>query len=557
MMLMGSGADLQEGDEYDDVDFPQLLKDNVDAPVHLLVWNIKARRQRVVELVPRDNWGGAGLLGVTIKLDDYGGADERLVRVLEVVGTNDNHNDNASSPANLAGLIPGTDFLLGTTTTTLGSTELLAALLHQHLNKVLELYVYNSTTDVVRVVGLHPTYRWGSNGGVSDSLLGAAVGTGYLHRLPESCRTTIGSSVERRVSIQHHASSSRSSTSTSNGIGSTSTSIGIGVGVGIGISENGTATAIATTEGIRIEVEPTLEMEVEETRDGGTSQHLQPHQLGTRPNQQQRSVLEVDTDSILSVSLNSTSNTNCSSSDSATEDDYLLSTPSQQQQQQQQQNLCASAESRPDPPSSAERAATALATSTAAAAGTAQQAQALLTLALTSTSTSTSTNDNSSTEQQQQYLRPDYLRHRSAYNGSDEVGGTPVNDAARQPAAVVVPAVPVPVPPPPPPAQTKNPFPPPLPRLPAGVAVGSPPVPPPPPMLAAADPPPSSANNNVDDDDGNYDEQYHDDDDDGSEYTDDEGDYTDDENEEGETPSSQKAGGFFSKFMPAPPKMEY
>jgi hypothetical protein len=27
---------------------------------------------------------GAGLLGVTIKLDDYGGADERLVRVLEV-----------------------------------------------------------------------------------------------------------------------------------------------------------------------------------------------------------------------------------------------------------------------------------------------------------------------------------------------------------------------------------------------------------------------------------------------------------------------------------------
>ena len=74
----------------------------------------------MVELVPRDDWGGeycmgnskigffsswettngwrlllcdsmafcfslgAGLLGVTIKLDNYGGADERLVRVLEV-----------------------------------------------------------------------------------------------------------------------------------------------------------------------------------------------------------------------------------------------------------------------------------------------------------------------------------------------------------------------------------------------------------------------------------------------------------------------------------------
>mmetsp|Transcript_25477 Transcript_25477/g.53057 ORF Transcript_25477/g.53057 Transcript_25477/m.53057 type:complete len:698 (+) Transcript_25477:326-2419(+) len=103
LMLMGSGADLQEGDEYDDVDFPQLLRDNIDRPVHLLVWNIKARRQRVVELIPRDNWGGAGLLGVTIKLDDYGGADERLVRVLEVVGANGNGNSNANSNANSNG----------------------------------------------------------------------------------------------------------------------------------------------------------------------------------------------------------------------------------------------------------------------------------------------------------------------------------------------------------------------------------------------------------------------------------------------------------------------
>lgn len=37
-----------------------------------------------MELVPNEFEGGVGLLGVTIKLDNYGGADERLVRVLDV-----------------------------------------------------------------------------------------------------------------------------------------------------------------------------------------------------------------------------------------------------------------------------------------------------------------------------------------------------------------------------------------------------------------------------------------------------------------------------------------
>lgn len=32
-------------------------------------------------------------------------------------------------------------------------------------------------------------------------MLGAEVGTGYLHRLPHSCRDTIGQSVERKVRI--------------------------------------------------------------------------------------------------------------------------------------------------------------------------------------------------------------------------------------------------------------------------------------------------------------------------------------------------------------------
>lgn len=40
-MLLGSGEGLEEGDEYDDVDFPALLRANKGKAVELLVWNIK------------------------------------------------------------------------------------------------------------------------------------------------------------------------------------------------------------------------------------------------------------------------------------------------------------------------------------------------------------------------------------------------------------------------------------------------------------------------------------------------------------------------------------
>jgi GRASP55/65 PDZ-like domain len=56
-------------------------------------------------------------------------------------------------------------------------------------------YVYNTDEDKVRVVALMPTYNWGDGRG----LLGAEVGTGYLHRLPATSRNTSGTSIERRV----------------------------------------------------------------------------------------------------------------------------------------------------------------------------------------------------------------------------------------------------------------------------------------------------------------------------------------------------------------------
>lgn len=152
-----------------------------------VVWNFKSQEARLVYLTPSNTWGGAGMLGVTIRLDNYAGAEDRLVRVLAV---------ESGSPAAVAGLQPETDFLLGTTHESLESMHHLASsVLEANVDRVVELYVYNSDTDRVRVVALLPTYQWGEGRG----LLGAEVGTGYLHRLPFKTRGTSGSSVERKV----------------------------------------------------------------------------------------------------------------------------------------------------------------------------------------------------------------------------------------------------------------------------------------------------------------------------------------------------------------------
>lgn len=184
-MLLGSGEELEEGEEYDDIDFPALLEKFKGKPLQLLVWNIKCQEKRLVDIVPSDDWEGAGLLGVTIRLDNYGGAEDRLIRILTA---------ETNSPAAIAGLVPEQDYLLGTTTHSFDSTKVLAAVLETHVDKVVELYVFNTNSDKVRVVALMPTWSWGGNG-----LLGAECGTGYLHRLPGSCRTTLGGSVERKV----------------------------------------------------------------------------------------------------------------------------------------------------------------------------------------------------------------------------------------------------------------------------------------------------------------------------------------------------------------------
>ncbi|RMZ91294.1 hypothetical protein DV736_g1476, partial [Chaetothyriales sp. CBS 134916] len=83
------------------------------------------------------------------------------------------------SPAHISGLLPHSDYILGSPSGTLRGEAALGELVEDHLNRTLVLWVYNSEFDVVREVELVPRRGWGG-----DGALGAVLGYGALHRLP-------------------------------------------------------------------------------------------------------------------------------------------------------------------------------------------------------------------------------------------------------------------------------------------------------------------------------------------------------------------------------------
>jgi hypothetical protein len=84
-----------------------------------------------------------------------------------------------SSPADLAGLLPYSDYILGTPEGVLHGESGLGELVEDHIGRPLRLYVYNNEYDVTREVTIHPSRDWGGEGA-----LGCVLGYGALHRLP-------------------------------------------------------------------------------------------------------------------------------------------------------------------------------------------------------------------------------------------------------------------------------------------------------------------------------------------------------------------------------------
>ncbi|EPB73635.1 GRASP55/65 family protein [Ancylostoma ceylanicum] len=149
----------------------EILKQHVEKPIELTVYNSKTQTVRQTTVVPSELWGGQGLLGVSIRFCSFDGASQHVWHVVSV---------QPNSPASIAGLQSNSDYILGAESV-LNQADDLIALVQANEGKPLKLYVYNVDSDIVREVSLTPNSAWGGEG-----CLGCDIGYGYLHRIPIS-----------------------------------------------------------------------------------------------------------------------------------------------------------------------------------------------------------------------------------------------------------------------------------------------------------------------------------------------------------------------------------
>ena len=156
----------------EDGTFLDIIASHSGKNLELIVYNSKHDTTRMCTIKPRNNWGGRGLLGITIRFDSFENAHENVIHIINV---------KKNSPAERAGIKPDEDYILGTQEVVFHDMDDLALCFEANINKAIEIYVYNSISKDVRSVSLTPRSDWGGYG-----LLGCDVGHGYLHRLPVS-----------------------------------------------------------------------------------------------------------------------------------------------------------------------------------------------------------------------------------------------------------------------------------------------------------------------------------------------------------------------------------
>ncbi|KAK9503560.1 hypothetical protein O3M35_010093 [Rhynocoris fuscipes] len=155
--------------DQDNDTLKELLKAGIDKQLKMTVYSSKTQSVRQVNITPSNSWGGQGLLGVSIRFCSFEGANENVWHVLEV---------HPSSPAELAGLKPFSDYIIGADSV-LHESEDLFTLIEAHEGRCLKLYVYNIDQDCCREVTITPNSNWPGEGS-----LGCGIGYGYLHRIP-------------------------------------------------------------------------------------------------------------------------------------------------------------------------------------------------------------------------------------------------------------------------------------------------------------------------------------------------------------------------------------
>ncbi|KAI7850202.1 GRASP55/65 PDZ-like domain-containing protein [Circinella umbellata] len=170
----------------------KILQESEEKPIPLEIYSSKDQSAREVMLTPSRQWckdipGENSLIGCSIRYCSYERAGEHVWHVLEV---------GPNSPAEMAGIIPHTDYIIGSPHTVLNSEDSFYDLVEDHIGKPLRLYLYNTEWDSCREAIIVPNQDWGGQGS-----LGCDVGYGLLHRIP---RKTSGSARPSEDNYHHN-----------------------------------------------------------------------------------------------------------------------------------------------------------------------------------------------------------------------------------------------------------------------------------------------------------------------------------------------------------------
>ncbi|KAF8424963.1 GRASP55/65 PDZ-like domain-containing protein [Tirmania nivea] len=149
--------------------FQQEVRNCVGGAVTLGVWSAKGQRLRDI-LIPLPRNSPTQSLGLSLQWSPLL-LTTNIWHVLEV---------SPHSPTDLAGFLPGSDYILGSPDEGgVQGENGMADLVEHYLDRPLRLWVYNSEVDVVRELTITPRRGWGGEGA-----MGCVLGFGALHRLP-------------------------------------------------------------------------------------------------------------------------------------------------------------------------------------------------------------------------------------------------------------------------------------------------------------------------------------------------------------------------------------
>lgn len=111
----------------------ELIAQHEDKDLHLDVYNIKSDATREILVRPSQKWDGKGLLGVTIRFDNFDEAQDQLLHVLDI---------EPSSPASVAGLVAFEDYVLGTPEHVFHDADDFFDDVLDHVNRPMDCYIY-------------------------------------------------------------------------------------------------------------------------------------------------------------------------------------------------------------------------------------------------------------------------------------------------------------------------------------------------------------------------------------------------------------------------------